>query len=130
MSRARGLVGAGVALVLLAGCGEVSGAAGGSAGAGGPVVSVVASTDVWGDVVAQVAGDLAQERVRITSIIDDPAADPHSYESTPAGAAAVAGAQLVVYNGGGYDDWMQQLVESAGGDRKVINVAELSGLAG
>jgi zinc/manganese transport system substrate-binding protein len=44
--------------------------------------------------------------------------------------AVVSGAQLVVYNGGGYDDWMQQLVESAGGDRKVINVAELSGLAG
>ena len=35
----------------------------------------------------------------------------------------------MVYNGGGYDDWMQQLVGSAGDGRDVIDVAELSGLA-
>jgi len=116
----------GLAMLLLAGCG---GTAASPAPDQDPVdgrVSVVASTNVYGSIVSAVGGD----RVRVTTLIDDPAADPHSYESTPAGAAAVAGAQLVVYNGGGYDDWMQQLVESAGGDRKVINVAELSGLAG
>ena len=64
--------------------------------------------------MAAVGGD----RVTVTTLIDDPAADPHSYESTPADAAAVAGAALVVYNGGGYDDWMHQLVESAGGNRR------------
>jgi zinc/manganese transport system substrate-binding protein len=116
----------GLAMLLLAGCG---GTASSPAPDQDPVdgrVSVVASTNVYGSIVSAVGGD----RVRVTTLIDDPAADPHSYESTPAGAAAVPGAQLVVYNGGGYDDWMQQLVESAGGDRKVINVAELSGLAG
>jgi len=116
----------GLAMLLLAGCG---GTASSPAPDQDPVdgrVSVVASTNVYGSIVSAVGGD----RVRVTTLIDDPAADPHSYESTPAGAAAVAGAQLVVYNGGGYDDWMQQLVESAGGDRKVINVAELSGLVG
>ena len=116
----------GLAVLLLAGCGGNAATPAPDQGPADGRVSVVASTNVYGSIVSAVGGD----RVRVTTLIDDPAADPHSYESTPAGAAAVAGAQLVVYNGGGYDDWMQQLVESAGGDRKVINVAELSGLAG
>lgn len=128
MSRARGLVGAGVALVLLAGCGEVSGAAGGSAGAGGPVVSVVASTDVWGDVVAQVAGDLAQARVRITSIIDDPAADPHSYEADTHNQLALAKAAIVVENGGGYDDFVHTMLQAHhAADVTVIDAVAVSG---
>ena len=108
--------------ILLAGC-----SAGGSTAtvpADGRL-SVVASTNVYGSIVAAIGGD----RVTVRSLIDDPAADPHSYESTPADAAAVAGAALVVYNGGGYDDWMPQLVASAGGQPKVVDVAELSGLA-
>ena len=92
----------GLAMLLLAGCG---GTASSPAPDQDPVdgrVSVVASTNVYGSIVSAVGGD----RVRVTTLIDDPAADPHSYESTPAGAAAVAGAQLVVYNGGGYDHWV------------------------
>ena len=116
----------GLVVLLLAGCGGTAATPTPDQGAGAGQVSVVASTNVYGSIVSAVGGD----RVRVTTLIDDPAADPHSYESTPAGAAAVSEAQLVVYNGGGYDDWMQQLVESAGGDRKVINVSELSGLAG
>lgn len=116
----------GLAVLLLAGCGGNAAAPAPDQGPSDGRVSVVASTNVYGSIVSAVGGD----RVRVTTLIDDPAADPHSYESTPAGAAAVAGARLVVYNGGGYDDWMQQLVESAGGDRKVIDVTELSGLAG
>ena len=107
--------------VVLAGCGAPSAAAPPADGR----VPVVASTDVYGSILAAVGGD----RVTVTSLIDDPAADPHSYEATPANAAAVAGAALVVYNGGGYDDWMPRLVESAGGQPKVVSVAELSGLA-
>jgi zinc/manganese transport system substrate-binding protein len=90
---------------------------------GRPVV--VASTDVYGAVAQAVGGDL----VEVTSLIDDPAADPHSYESTPADAAVVARASIVVFNGGGYDDFVPQLVESAGGRGTVIDVVELSGLA-
>ena len=46
-------------------------------------IPVVASTDVYGAVVQAVGGD----RVTVTSLIDDPAADPHSYEAPPAAAA-------------------------------------------
>lgn len=69
-------------------------------------LTVVASTDVWAGVVRAVAGDA----VEIKTIMDDPAADPHSYEASPADAADVAGADLVVFNGGGYDEFMEQFL--------------------
>src|ERR1700742_204541 len=65
-------------------------------------VQVVASTDVWAGVVRAVAGDA----VKITTIIDDPAGDPHSYEASTADAADAAKADLIVFNGGGYDEFM------------------------
>jgi zinc/manganese transport system substrate-binding protein len=85
-------------------------------------VPVVASTDVYGAVVQAVGGD----RVSVTSLVDDPSADPHSFEAPPAAAAAVARARLVVVNGGGYDDFAEQLTPAP--DAKVIDVVALSGL--
>ncbi|HYH31857.1 MAG TPA: zinc ABC transporter substrate-binding protein [Pseudonocardia sp.] len=87
-------------------------------------IPVVASTNVYGAVVEAVGGD----RVSVESLIDDPGADPHSYESTPADAAAVADARILVANGGGYDDFLTQLAETSGGDATVIEVADVSGL--
>lgn len=75
----------------------------------GPI-TIVASTNVWGSVAEAVAGDLAT----VTSIISDPSADPHSYEASPADAAAVAEASLVVYNGGGYDEFIEDILASEG----------------
>ena len=106
-----------LALVLPA-CGAQEGPAATSAGR----IPVVASTDVYGAVVQAVGGD----RVTVTSLIDDPAADPHSYEAPPAAAAAVARARLVVFNGGGYDDFAERLTPAP--DAKVIDVVALSGI--
>ena len=105
--------------LLLPACGAPESPAGTSAGA----IPVVASTDVYGAVVQAVGGD----RVTVTSLIDDPAADPHSYEAPPAAAAAVARARLVVVNGGGYDDFAERLTPAP--DAKVIDVVALSGLS-
>jgi zinc/manganese transport system substrate-binding protein len=68
--------------------------------------TVVASTDVWGSVVGAVAGDHAS----VTSILDSAVDDPHSYEATPANAAAIADASLVVFNGGDYDHWVEDVL--------------------
>lgn len=70
--------------------------------------SVVASTDVWGSVAQAVAGDDA----RVTSIITSGSADPHSFEASPANAAAIADASIVVFNGGGYDSWVQAVLDN------------------
>ena len=71
-------------------------------------LQVVASTNVWGSVVNQVGGSL----VSVTSLIQDPAADPHSYEANARNQLAVKKAALVVTNGGGYDDFVDTMVAS------------------
>jgi zinc/manganese transport system substrate-binding protein len=68
--------------------------------------SVVASTNVWGSVAGVIAGDHAS----VKAIISSPADDPHSFEVTPSDAAAIADASLVVYNGGGYDHWVDDVL--------------------
>ena len=69
-------------------------------------VSVVASTDVWGSVASAVTGDHATVKSIVNSAVDD----PHSFEASPADAAAVIDASLVVYNGGGYDQWVDDVL--------------------
>ena len=71
-------------------------------------LQVVASTNVWGSVVNQVGGSL----VSVTSFIQDPSADPHSYEANARNQLAVKKAVLVVANGGGYDDFVDTMVAS------------------
>ncbi len=109
-----------VALPALAGCDTGSG----SVAADGRI-AVVASTNVWGSVARAVGGD----RVGVRSLIDDAAGDPHAHPDRPADAAAIAGADLVVYNGGGYDDFFTELVDAAGGDARRVDAFAVSGHA-
>jgi zinc/manganese transport system substrate-binding protein len=90
----------------------------------GGTVGVVATTDVYGSVASAIGGNHA----KVTSIIHSPDADPHEYESTPADAAAVSQAKLLIQNGGGYDDFAGKLVTASGGNPTVIDVSQLSGL--
>jgi zinc/manganese transport system substrate-binding protein len=122
--RSSGAALATIALLTLAGCSSGGGGTQAAAPAGDASVEVVTSTNVYGSIAQAVGG----ERVKVASLINDPAADPHSYESTPADAAKVAGARVVVFNGGGYDDFMPRLVQSGGASPTVIDVAEVSGL--
>nr|WP_051031052.1 zinc ABC transporter substrate-binding protein [Nocardia veterana] len=69
--------------------------------------TVVASTDVWGSVAAAVGGP----DIEVKSIIDSPTEDPHSYQTTPADAAAIHDAALVVYNGGHYDEFAEKAAQ-------------------
>jgi zinc/manganese transport system substrate-binding protein len=123
-------IGALVAMgLVVAGCGSAPSApAPGAAPAAAPPaaepVPVVASTNVYGSIARAVGGD----RVAVRSIIDSPDADPHEYEASPADAAAVAGAKVMIVNGGGYDDFAGTLVEASAAKPAVIDVVELSGL--
>jgi zinc/manganese transport system substrate-binding protein len=111
----------GIALLPLAGCADDAGDAGPD-GADGKI-AVVASTNVWGSVVEAVGGG----DVEVDSLIDDAAADPHAYPDKPEDATALAGADLVVYNGGGYDDFFTKLLDATGTDARRIEAFELSG---
>ncbi|MCR3720833.1 MULTISPECIES: metal ABC transporter solute-binding protein, Zn/Mn family [Prauserella salsuginis group] len=86
-------------------------------------ITVVASTNVWGSVVKAVGG----EHVEVKSLIDDPSGDPHSYEATAEDAADVQDGELLVYNGGGYDDFFTQLAEQSTSKRFVVAVEDDGG---
>ncbi len=85
---------------------------------------MVASTNVYGDIVKQTAGDKAS----ITSIISDPSADPHSYEANTRTQLELSKADVVIENGGGYDDFVDTMLKAAGNSStKVLNVVDISG---
>jgi zinc/manganese transport system substrate-binding protein len=98
-----------------------------SAGTGAKdAVSVVASTDVWADVAAQVAGDQVGHAVKITSIINDPVQDPHSYEANARDRIALDRADVVIENGGGYDDFVGKLLGDSA-TRTTIDAVTVAG---
>jgi zinc/manganese transport system substrate-binding protein len=113
-----GLALAGAALI--AGCGSQS-AANTSSGR----LQVVAAENFWGSIAAQLGG----ARVQVRSIIVNPDTDPHSYEPTAQDARTMAGAQLAIVNGIGYDEWAPRLLAANPvGGRLVLSVGELLGL--
>jgi zinc/manganese transport system substrate-binding protein len=87
-------------------------------------LSIVASTNVYGDLAATLAGGLAT----VTSIIDSPAIDPHSYEASAQDQLAIAGADLIIENGGGYDPFIDLLVDGSGATAVIVNAVAVAGL--
>lgn len=111
------------AVLLLAACSGSPAASSGS----DTKIGVVAGENFWGDIAQQIGGD----HVTVTSIIKDPDADPHEYESDAVDAAALATAKLVIENGLGYDDFMSKLLEaSPNSGRAVISVQQVLHITG
>lgn len=105
-------------------------AADGSDGQGGAeqddeLLQVVASTNAWGSVAEAIGGDL----VEVTSLVEDPAVDPHTYESTPEDGLVVAESDLMVLNGGGFDQFAEQFAEQET-ELATIDAFALSGHGG
>ena len=99
----------------------------GPAAATSSKLGVVASTNVYGDMVRQIGGS----HVSVTSILSDPDADPHLYEPGTQNGLAVAKARLVIQNGLGYDAFMQRLEDaSPSKQRLVVTVADVLGVHG
>jgi zinc/manganese transport system substrate-binding protein len=97
-----------------------------AAAAGTPTrtLNIVAGENFWGSIVAQLAGKAG----RVASIVTDPNADPHDYESSSDDARAFATSDYVVLNGAGYDGWAQRLLSgNPSSKRKVLTIADLLG---
>lgn len=110
-----------VAALALAGCSAGDSNASGSLD---DSLKIVATTDVYGDIVKQVVGDKAE----VTSIINSTSQDPHSYESTPNDRLTIKDADVVVYNGAGYDVFAEEMVGQDNPDQKGVNAVKLSGM--
>jgi zinc/manganese transport system substrate-binding protein len=89
------------------------------------VINAVGAENEYANVLAQIGG----RYVHVSSILNNPNTDPHTFESSPSVAEEVSAAQLIVQNGVGYDTFMNK-IESASPSsaRKVITVQNLLGL--
>jgi zinc/manganese transport system substrate-binding protein len=94
-------------------------------------LQVVAGENFWGSIASQIGGT----HVHVTSIVSDPNADPHEYESNTTDARLFSSANYVILNGAGYDSWGDKLLSagtpgvngSTTNNRKVLDVATLLG---
>lgn len=84
------------------------------------VIKVVTSTNVWASVVEILGGDW----VEVTPIIEDPLQDPHSYEASARDQLALSEADLVIANGGGYDEFMVQLMAALDGEQTFVTLTD------
>ena len=88
-------------------------------------IPVLGTENFYADLLTQIGGT----RVNAASILNDPSADPHEYEASPAAAKLVADSKLVIVNGIGYDDFMEKLLGASNKpDRVVISVQEVLGV--
>ncbi|MYU10954.1 zinc ABC transporter solute-binding protein [Streptomyces sp. SID8361] len=117
---------AGASLALLAGCGSSDSGSdkkGSSGSDSSSKITVVASTNVYGDIADRIGGG----KVDVTSIINDPDQDPHSYEADTRTQLALSKAKVVIENGGGYDDFIDRMLKSGDNSAEVINAVKVSG---
>lgn len=112
----------GVATLLLSACAGSAGSTEEEGSSGDPsgTLSVVTSTDVYADLVQEILGETAE----VTPLVDNPAADPHSYEATPQDRLTVDGADVIVANGGGYDPFLTRLAATSGKEDAVYQLIE------
>ncbi|PWI56721.1 hypothetical protein BM613_12305 [Sulfoacidibacillus thermotolerans] len=86
------------------------------------VIYAVGAENTYANVIQQIGG----KYVSTTAIISDPNTDPHTYEASPQTANQIARANLIVQNGLGYDDFINQLeAASPNTKREIIDVQTL-----
>jgi zinc/manganese transport system substrate-binding protein len=90
------------------------------------VVDVVAAENFWGNIASQLGGS----HVSVTSLITNPNADPHLFETNAADAAKLAEAAVVIENGAGYDGWMGTLLNADSGHPTVVNAGNVLHVSG
>lgn len=88
-------------------------------------VRAIGVENQYADVISQIAGPYAH----VTAIEKSPSTDPHEYEASPAIAREIAGADLIVENGLGYDSWVEKIIAASPRPRRrVIEVRRVLGL--
>ena len=111
MSRIMKLLAAVLALSMLASaCGDDDGTA-----ASGGVPTVVVTTNILGDVVTQLAGGTV-EVVTIMPV----GADPHDFHASAQQAAAMRAADVLIVNGGSFEEGLLDVIEGAESDGVIV----------
>lgn len=103
---------AGALVLALAGCDTAANATDGGA------LRVVAAESFLADIAQNVAGDRFTVRTLIPL-----GADPHAFEPTPRDLAAVAGADLVIVNGGGLEGPLLTTLQNVGDHATIVDAS-------
>ncbi|MFC7431825.1 MULTISPECIES: metal ABC transporter substrate-binding protein [unclassified Agrococcus] len=101
-------------VVALAGCSSSSDA--GASGDG--TLQIVATTTQMGDVVREIVGDDAE----VTQLLQ-PGQSAHSYDPTPEALTALANADVLVINGAGLEEWLDDTIEASGFDGELVDAS-------
>ncbi|MGO9854054.1 MAG: metal ABC transporter solute-binding protein, Zn/Mn family [Acidimicrobiales bacterium] len=89
------------------------------------VIDAIGAENEYANVLSQIGG----RYVHVSSILNNPNTDPHTFEASPSVAEEVSAAELIVQNGVGYDDFMSKIeAASPNSSRRVIVVQKLLGL--
>jgi zinc/manganese transport system substrate-binding protein len=112
------VTGAVVALVLTAaGCGSTNAS---NSADSSTVITAVGAENEYANVLAQIGG----RYVRVSSVLDNPNTDPHTFEASPAVAQKVSSASLIVQNGVGYDSWISKMEQASPNPKRKVIVAQ------
>lgn len=84
----------------------------------GAPLKVLAVESFLADVTQNVAGD----RLQVQALIPE-GVDPHAFEPTPRDIARIAESQVLIANGGGLEEWLDEAIQNAGGERLVIEAS-------
>ncbi len=84
----------------------------------GGLPTVLAVETFLADITQNVAGD----RLQVSALVPL-GLDPHAFEPTPQDVAKISRSQVLVINGGGFEEWLGKVLENAGGQRLVIEAS-------
>ena len=89
------------------------------------LIQSIGTENEYANVISQLGG----RYVQVSSILNNPNSDPHTFEVSPAVATEVGRAQLIVQNGVGYDSWMNTIENaSPSSSRRIVSAQTVLGL--
>jgi manganese/iron transport system substrate-binding protein len=69
--------------------------------------------------LADMAQNVAGDRLKVDSLIPI-GVDPHAFEPTPQDVVKVAESQVLIVNGAGFEEWLDNVLQNAGGTRTFV----------
>ncbi len=81
-------------------------------------IKVIAVETFLSDIAQNVAGDRLQVETLMPLGLD-----PHAFEPTPQDVAKIADSQVLIVNGAGFEEWLNETIQNTGGERRLIEAA-------
>jgi zinc/manganese transport system substrate-binding protein len=91
-----------------------------SAGTKNEVIDAIGTENEYANVLSQIGG----KYVKVSSILNNPNTDPHTFEASPSVAEEVSSAELIVQNGIGYDAFMNDIENASPNSHRLVIVAQ------